>query len=508
MKKRFVTQRSAEGVETRREELNGVEHVVVPAILLVEGVIQCMTCPTPEYVSAEEFGRIEDAWNGRPVTLTHPHDAEGNPVPAHASKEIAEEFVIGVILNAHVDGKKLKAELWINTERVAALGEEAEQTLARLEAGEDVEVSTGYFADVEEKSGKYNGRAYEGVQHNIVPDHLAVLGEESVGACSWKDGCGAPRVNAKEEPVKTTKTKAAAKQNCSCGGKTPALDANAIADIVTPYAELLTALVTNGVSDIDLRTSIESSLRADVGNEAWVWVLAVYDDAVVYAHNTKTLKRSYEVTSEDGHVKLGDDAVEVRPVTDFVPVNETINDNEGKDREMDKKAKIDSLIAHSKTRFEETDRPWLETQSDEQLEKLAPIEELKDEGDPDPKIEAKPEDEKKLNAEAPKTPEDVLANIGDPEMREMFENGLKMQRAKKQALITKITANKANPFSSKELGAKKIDELEKLATLAGIKDEADVADYSGRGGPRTIENEDNGMAPAPMQVFDLSKTAH
>jgi hypothetical protein len=74
------------------------------------------------------------------------------------------------------------------------------EVVNRLRAGQPVEVSTGYFADMEATNGVWNGAAYTGITRNIRPDHLALLPDE-VGACSWVDGCGAPRVNVKGEKM-------------------------------------------------------------------------------------------------------------------------------------------------------------------------------------------------------------------------------------------------------------------------------------------------------------------
>ena len=186
MTNRFITQVAAPGA-IRQDTFNGRDFTVVPVVALREGVFQCSTCEGPELYLAQEFAGNVESWNGRPVTMGHPK-RDGMLVSA-GSKDIHEEVVIGVIFNAEIDDKKLKLEAWIDNEKVKELGDEAKAALDRINAGEQVEVSTGYFANVRPSSGKFNGESYVGIQTNVVPDHLAVLEDGTVGACSWKDLC-------------------------------------------------------------------------------------------------------------------------------------------------------------------------------------------------------------------------------------------------------------------------------------------------------------------------------
>jgi len=53
----------------------------------------------------------------------------------------------------------------------------------------------------------FRGERFTEIDRRIIPDHLALLTEEQ-GACSWEDGCGAPRLNnkKKENTMKTLQT--------------------------------------------------------------------------------------------------------------------------------------------------------------------------------------------------------------------------------------------------------------------------------------------------------------
>lgn len=175
----------------RREVFEGREHLVVPVVMIVEGVLN------NALVASEEFGRYPESWNGRPVPVLHP-EREGTPVSAN-QPDVIERNTIGQLFNTFVDNGKLKSEAWIDTDKARRLGHGA--LLEALEAGEVIEVSTGYFSDSEGRAGTFNGQEYREIHRNIRPDHLALLpGEE--GACSVADGCGT-RVNHKGFGMKT-----------------------------------------------------------------------------------------------------------------------------------------------------------------------------------------------------------------------------------------------------------------------------------------------------------------
>lgn len=169
----------------QRRTLDGREYAVAPVVALVAGVVNGELAP------GEEIGRFVEAWNGRPVPVGHP---KRNGVFVSANSPQGIEEALGWFFGAQMDGEKLKGELWLDVAKAQALGGEALDVFTRLEAGDHVEVSTAYFNELEVTDGMFNGKSYKGVQRNLRPDHVALLPNE-VGACSWTDGCGAPRVN-------------------------------------------------------------------------------------------------------------------------------------------------------------------------------------------------------------------------------------------------------------------------------------------------------------------------
>jgi len=172
--------------KVRREKLDGKQYLVAPVIAICEGVLN------GELVTAEEIGAHFHSWDGRPFVIGHPKAKDGTDVSANEPETLAK-FHIGQLFHTEFDDGKLKGELWIDLDRVPVV-DGAREVVSRLEQGKPLEVSTAYFRDREEKTGKFGGAEYGAVARNLKPDHLAALLDVE-GACSWEDGCGAPRVN-------------------------------------------------------------------------------------------------------------------------------------------------------------------------------------------------------------------------------------------------------------------------------------------------------------------------
>lgn len=172
-----------------RRTLDGRAYAVAPVVALVAGVVNGMLAPV------DEIAAFVEAWNGRPVSVRHPQ--RGNAPTSANDPDVVAAQVLGTFYRAAMEGNRLKGELWIDEEKTRRLPEGL-ALLERLDAGRPVEVSTAYFCDLEVVEGVFNGRRYEAIQRNLRPDHVALLPDE-IGACSWADGCGAPRVNQREE---------------------------------------------------------------------------------------------------------------------------------------------------------------------------------------------------------------------------------------------------------------------------------------------------------------------
>ena len=160
----------------RRQDYEGRAHLIVPVIMLRSTVPM-----NGARIPVEEI--VPQSWNGVPVTVGHPD--QGGFVSAN-SPEVLSEWSVGRIFEARSDNGILKAEAWIEVARAERI---APGLVESLEAGERIDVSTGYFSRPEPMKGQIGGKPFDHVDRDIKPDHLALLPDED-GACSWADGCG------------------------------------------------------------------------------------------------------------------------------------------------------------------------------------------------------------------------------------------------------------------------------------------------------------------------------
>ena len=166
----------------RTEMHQGHQHVVVPVVMMVEGVHTGSAGPILHL--ADEMGKVPDAWNGVPVVVSHP-EARGRPVSAN-SPSVIDAQAVGRVYNVHLDGSRLKGEVWVDENKCQEFFPEVLECIAKRRP---IEVSVGVFSEDEPAEGEWNGEAYKAVARNYRPDHLALL-FDAEGACSWADGCG------------------------------------------------------------------------------------------------------------------------------------------------------------------------------------------------------------------------------------------------------------------------------------------------------------------------------
>lgn len=184
---------------SREVQRNDGTWLVVPGVPLREMVVNRYLAP------GEEIAHVIKAWNGIPVTIRHPQQNGGA-----ANVPDPDVPIIGRLYNADWDAanNRLLGEYWINLE-LADQHEDGKAIVEKIRDGKQIETSTGYYADIEDKSGTFGGESYVGIQRNMRPEHLAILPDQ-IGACSLKDGCGVNR-NCRETTVNCN--------GCPCGGK-------------------------------------------------------------------------------------------------------------------------------------------------------------------------------------------------------------------------------------------------------------------------------------------------
>jgi len=328
----------------------------------------------------KDLGKFPQMWDGIPVTVDHPMK-DGEYVSAN-SPGVIDELMVGRVYNTHVEGSALKAEVWLDEDR---LSEVSEEILNQVNEEKKIEVSLGMYTEDEEESGDWNGETYEAIAKNHRPDHLAILPNGVVGACSIDDGCGIGANKKGDNSMKTnatvtgmekkrkelgmsvtefyavprdppsasklpifdeahvrnamarfsqtkglsTEEKAAAKKKIVARAKKYDIDTTGFEGIenhVEALEELQIAgysvsLIANG--DQGYRTLIDSMysvLRGMDSDGVYHYLEEVYDDAVIYSKSEKTGNKLYKQAYKytDGEIEFVGNPLEVRKEVKFV----------------------------------------------------------------------------------------------------------------------------------------------------------------------------------------------
>lgn len=463
--------------QLRTETYQGRMHIVVPVIMMVEGVHSGSHGPILH--TEEELSKFANAWNGRPVTIGHP-ERQGINISASEDPSIAERSV-GVLFNTRMEGVKLKADAWIDEEKLKAVSPTA---LAYIKQGRPLDVSVGVFSDTDNVQGEWNGESYSAIARNYRPDHLALLPGER-GACSWEDGCGI-RIN-KE------------------GGKM---------DVLQTLKELNQqgysfSLINNAQGYMEMLNLIRSKIDSMDNEQTMYFLTEVYDDYIVYEKRQRTegglpvlYRQNYQLIDQNTKVEFTGDPVEVRRDVNYitmemrrtVPPKEDINKNKGGTimNEIGKTpcclAKVEQLINHKLTHFSDVDKEWLLTQEEGTLDKLFPMEQ-KPESAPQVNREKALE---VLSAEL-KTTEDYI-NIMPEDVQAQVNVGLKTYKEHRESKIQSIIDNSKDVWTKEELEVMTDLVLDKLS-----KSITSPIDYSGQGGGEPLMNNEEVLLPAGVE---------
>lgn len=529
---RFLSYRASEDPSlVRTEQFEGRDFLVVPVIALVQGVLQGMTAEEPELALAEEFGRVPASWDGRPVVMNHPV-VDGQPVSAN-SPTMLESIQFGWMFNTSVgEDLKLRSEAWLDLDKVAALGGEIESTVARIQAGELVEVSTGLYTGVEVTTGEYGGREYSGIWRNIMPDHLAFLSEGKLGACSAEDGCGTPRINsaphAKEyyfqeasmpnsTPTRentitrtlvapTVVASSVSTSDCGCTkinvNKPKVVVVAPVMEInnkpLAPFVQNVPMLMVNSypgaMTDGDVRTLLNQALEdAGIPGDYWYIVAFTQTDIIYscymgYDNGYCTMQRGYTI-GDDKSVTLAADAIEVNVLTQIVPVSKvTIATTPAAEPTLavsqanstgENPMSVDNTAAAS-TSAANTTPSTTEAIPTSIPQATVPA----------------PSGTTTLEANAHPVKVRTMAEYiaeAPPEMQEVLQSGLRLHSEKKSNAIKALQATGRCKFNETQLNGMNLDMLENLMELAK------VPQFEGLASPRVNEgtSEDYKVPTAP-----------
>ena len=439
-----------------KKTLNGVSYLVVPVVMMVEGVHTGSQGAV--YHSIDELGKFPASWNGIPVVINHPQDTNGNYISAN-SPNVKN---VGVVYNTYVDEDKLKGEVWIDESKIS---EQSPITLGYLRQGKPLDVSVGVFTDNEQTEGEWNGETYISIAKNHRPDHLALLPGEQ-GACSWDDGCGI-RVNSsdtkKQKDVKIMLNKDDPNfmdllvANVIGKSATTPLQTNAL-----NYSEIIRA-VQIALNAMDERSSNESNVYS------YHYAVEIYSDFVVYEVSSQTgtvyYKSTYQI-NDDGSATIGSERTKVRKEVKYVQTNKK-EETHMANKSSCCLAKIEQLITNATTKFTEDDKEWLLSLDESTIDKLFPNQ---------INANSAPVDEAQVIQTFKNTlqKEDDFLGLMPDDIKTKFAAGIALHTEKRKNLIDSIIANTASgTWEENELNQMSDSTLEKIAKSA-IK-----PDYSG-----------------------------
>jgi len=403
-----------QGAKISYRKLQGNQYLVVPMVMLVEGVHAGSNGPL--LYLGEDLSKTPEIWNHKPVVVYHPQD-NGVGISA-CSPDVLEAQGVGMIMGAKYEGGKLKAEAWLEEDRLEKVDD---RVLEALRNGEMIELSTGLYTDVESTEGDWNGEKYVAIARNYRPDHLAIL-PDLVGACSIAKGGG---------------------------------------------------LLRNEQSHDTIRADLCRVLQDELNHNDW-WIDAVFSDFVVYCSSNKLYKRGYSST-DTGVSLLEGDPVEVVRVTEYRSVDGQYIGNVEERSGMDKELFVGDLILNGA--WEESDRPFLMSLEEDQLKKIGPKKDPTVNEEPKTKDEDLPKEDPVAN-KRPKeesvnkslTVADYIANAPDG-IRDMLASGLRAHEAERIRLSAVISANEKNTFTSEQLEGMNLETLQAVANLARGKQE-------------------------------------
>jgi hypothetical protein len=426
----------------RNDKMADKDYVVVPMVMLVEGVHAGDQGPYL-YPKEENVRRVE-LWNMKPVVVYHPD------TPSACTPEVLNTRQIGIILNAKADEDgKVNAEAWLDEARVKKVDK---RVWDAIQNEDTLELSTGLMADSDEEAGEWNGEKYNGTLHNYGPDHLAVLPDQ-VGACSVEDGAGFYR-NAQGVKV----------------------------SIGRAWTKYFNELCVNTI-----REQMQKAVLV-TGEYRYVEDWSEEKNYLIYSTEKGGLyKQSYVLNGNV--VTLSGEAQEVIRKMTYDPIkNETkpVQNQVKGIPNMEKNKIVDGLIANKQ--FEEKDRDMLTALPDKVLENLIkPVE-------PAPKLEEKPVVQ---NAE-PKAKSITMEDLPE-DLRRVVQNGQRIEKEQKDKFIGIIIKHPKNTFTKEYLATKDVEELQNLANLAMTeeqeKDVQNVLRFNYQGMADPIQNDDCSDVP-------------
>jgi hypothetical protein len=466
-----------------KNTLEGKEYSVVPMVMMVEGVLNGSYGPL--LYPTKEIAKTPEIWNHKPVVVNHPSDNN-----SACTIDYLNSNKIGMIMNAHSEDGKLKADAFIDMEKASAVDNRIVQNIKNNIV---TELSTGLFTDLMGPAGTFNGKKYDYVAVNYRPDHLAVL-PDNVGACSVNDGAGFLRLNSKKDN--------SAKYSIE------------LEEIDDNLEKMIVSKVNNCVKNI-LDTESYSLIANELNDKVSDFeIVGVYDDCVVYKtiQEKGLYKQPFKI--ENSKVVFTESCIDI-----FEALSKNITQNYVKNRKvfpMEKQELIEALISNELTDFTEDSKTSLEKMDIDVLKNIHSLatvltdnkENVKKDVKtvPDEDVvskEVKNKEEKVIDSEM--SVEDFIKNKVPKKLQPVLANGLQTYNQQKKLFIDKIMTNKKNIFTREILNTKELEELQGIAALAvENKKENDgeipvLMNYKGQADPANDDSKVDDFEPLVVQ---------
>lgn len=265
----------------------------------------------------EEIRKSYHGLDGKPAPYNHPM-IDGKYVSASMTRA-ANQFSVGAwIENPSHDGSKALVDLKINKVK-AERSEKGKELIGRIEAlknsaegAEPIHVSTGLLLNREAAEGTSKGKKYTWIARNMEWDHLAILPPGVPGAGTPEDGVGIFATNGEQIERITVNLE---------DSTVPDESANKIN--YKSWLHKAINYITNksDLSFENISEQIRQILKAEVGEDVWPYIVAVYDDRVGFEIKGQIFQQFYIV--EDDVVKLVGERVKAVYKTELEPVKST-----------------------------------------------------------------------------------------------------------------------------------------------------------------------------------------
>lgn len=265
----------------------------------------------------EEIRKSYHGLDGKPAPYNHPM-IDGKYVSASMTRA-ANQFSVGAwIENSSHDGSKALVDLKVN-KVIAERSEKGQELLGRIEAlmnsandAEPIHVSTGLLLNREVAEGTSKGKKYSWIARNMEWDHLAILPPGVPGAGTPEDGVGIFATNGEQIERITVNLE---------DSTVPDESANKIN--YKSWLHKAINYITNksDLSFENISEQIRQILKAEVGEDVWPYIVAVYNDRVGFEIKGQIFQQFYIV--EDDVVKLVGERVKAVYKTELEPVKTT-----------------------------------------------------------------------------------------------------------------------------------------------------------------------------------------